>query len=119
MANFCRSCKTDFASVTAFDRHRTGVHEYLFADGLLMEPHREDGRRCLSPNEMLEAGMEVDDWGRWRIAPSERQKAFYEQNSPALSPSEGEMDRMATQTTSESAVESHSHDRSGKGRDRR
>jgi len=83
-ANFCRSCNTDFASVNAFDRHRTGVQEYLFADGLRMEPPVEDGRRCLSPNEMLDAGMEVDDRGRWRIAPSERQKAFYRENSPAL-----------------------------------
>ena len=59
--NYCRSCNTDFASVAAFDRHRTGVREYLFAEGLLLEPPREDGRRCLAPEEMEGRG--------WRSTP--------------------------------------------------
>jgi hypothetical protein len=78
----------DFASVTAFDRHRTGTHRYLFADGLRMTPPRDDGRRCLAPEEMHQVGMEIDPNGRWRIAASESQKAFYEQNSSALSATE-------------------------------
>jgi hypothetical protein len=73
--NLCRSCDTDFASAAAFDRHRTGVHEYTFLEGV--EQGREDGRRCLDPGEMLAAGMEVDSRGRWRIVPSESQEAFY------------------------------------------
>lgn len=67
--NLCRSCETDFSSVAAFDRHRTGTHEYTFLEGI--ELGREDGRRCMDPDEMLEAGMEVDSRGRWRIALSE------------------------------------------------
>jgi hypothetical protein len=80
--NLCRSCDTDFSSVAAFDRHRTGVHEYTFLEGI--ELGREDGRRCMHPEEMREHGMEVDRSGRWRLVPSEAQKAFYALNSPAL-----------------------------------
>jgi hypothetical protein len=68
--NLCR-CDTDFASVAAFDRHRTGVHDYTFPEGLRMDPPREDGRRCLDPEELLEAGMGIDPRGRWRVALSE------------------------------------------------
>jgi hypothetical protein len=67
--NLCRSCDTDFSSVAAFDCHRTGVHDYIFAEGLLRNPPAEDGRRCMAPEEMLEAGMDVDPNGRWRITP--------------------------------------------------
>lgn len=38
-----------------------------------MEPVREDGRRCLHPVEMGEAGMELDSHGRWRMIASEKQ----------------------------------------------
>jgi hypothetical protein len=76
-SNLCRSCGQDFSSVAAFDRHRTGTHEYLFADGLRLDPPREDGRRCLAPEELLETGMEVYSKGRWRLVPSEAQRAFY------------------------------------------
>jgi hypothetical protein len=31
-------------------------------------PDREDGRRCLIGDELPEAGMELDERGRWRIA---------------------------------------------------
>ena len=85
--NLCRTCDTDFSSVAAFDRHRTGVHEYLFAEGLQLDSPREDGRRCLAPEEMLERGMELDPRGRWKISPTEAQRAFYEQHSPVLSAS--------------------------------
>jgi hypothetical protein len=69
--NLCRACDTDFAGVAAFDRHRVGVHEYLFAEGLRFDPPSEDGRRCLSADEMLAKGMEVDPKGRWRISLTE------------------------------------------------
>ena len=59
--NLCRTCRTDFASVAAFDRHRTGRHEYRFSF------ERLDGRRCMSDDEMLTAGMELDPRGRWTI----------------------------------------------------
>ena len=69
--NLCRGCDTDFASVAAFDRHRTGTHDYPYSEGLQMTPTREDGRRCMAPEEMLEHGMEVDPRSRWRVVLSE------------------------------------------------
>lgn len=60
--NLCRGRSTDFASVSAFDRHRAGRNEYLWS------VEREDGRRCMDETEMLDVGMEVDGRGRWRIA---------------------------------------------------
>jgi hypothetical protein len=62
--NLCRACSEDFASVSAFDRHRTGDHELDF-------PEHPDGRRCRDDREMREVGMELDSSGRWRIALSE------------------------------------------------
>jgi hypothetical protein len=59
--NGCSACRTDFASVAAFDKHRTGKHEYDF------DFDHPDGRRCLAPDEMLAAGMELDPRGRWRL----------------------------------------------------
>jgi hypothetical protein len=50
--NLCTTCGKDFGSVGAFDAHRVGKHEYLFAEGLKMNPPREDGRRCLDTEEM-------------------------------------------------------------------
>jgi hypothetical protein len=66
--NLCRSCGSDFASVSAFDRHRTGVHAYTHEQGLQLDPPVENGRRCLDEAEMRGAGMELDPRGRWRIA---------------------------------------------------
>jgi hypothetical protein len=60
--NLCRACNTDFASLAACDKHRVGVHEYLWSTD------RADGRRCLRESELLEVGMELDPRGRWRIA---------------------------------------------------
>ena len=62
--NLCRSCSLDFSSLGAFDRHRVGKHE-------LDWPEHPDGRRCMDESEMIEAGMEVDSRGRWRVAVSE------------------------------------------------
>jgi hypothetical protein len=66
--NLCRSCGCDFASVSAFDRHRAGSYVYTFAEGLELVPSRDDGRRCLDDDEMLGVGMAPDARGRWTIA---------------------------------------------------
>jgi len=66
--NYCVSCGVDFASIKAFDKHRVGVHEYLFSEGLRMDPPRENGRRCLDESELPAAGMERDEHGCWRLA---------------------------------------------------
>jgi hypothetical protein len=63
--NYCTSCDCDFSSVAAFDRHRIGTHAYTNAEGLKMEPLREDGRRCMEVDEMTAAGMELNSKGRW------------------------------------------------------
>lgn len=69
----CASCGLQFTGTSGFDAHRTGAHAFTFREGLLLEPPREDGRRCLHPEEMVEAGMELDDRGRWGIVPSAKQ----------------------------------------------
>jgi hypothetical protein len=73
--NFCRGCGEDFASVAAFDRHRVGVHAYTFAQGLLVNPTVEDGRRCMDEEELYVVGMELDSRGRWCIT-AEAERAF-------------------------------------------
>jgi len=65
--NLCCTCKADFASVSAFDKHRVGKHAYLYTEGLEMDPPRDDGRRCMDADEMRAAGIERDDRGRWSI----------------------------------------------------
>lgn len=64
--NLCRPCGEDFSSVGSFDAHRVGEHDYTLHEGLKMEPPREDGRRCLTVDEMEEAGWDKDKHGRWR-----------------------------------------------------
>lgn len=60
--NTCTACEENFSSVETFDRHRVGVHAYTFLEGMRMDPPVEDGRRCLSPDEM------VDDRGwAWNL----------------------------------------------------
>ena len=81
--NGCRGCGRDFASVDAFDRHRLGSHRFTYSVGLSFDVPREDGRRCLDADEMLERGMEVDPQGRWRIVLSEAGAAWFEQLSKA------------------------------------
>ncbi len=63
--NLCRSCGQDFSSVRGFDLHRVGVHAYTYSEGAAMDPPREDGRRCLSVDEMRELGWEKNDRGLW------------------------------------------------------
>lgn len=63
--NECGSCGLDFTSVSAFDRHRVGVHEYKFSEGQRMDPPREDGRRCLVPSELRDKGFKQNERGQW------------------------------------------------------
>ena len=65
--NLCRHCRFDFASVSAFDRHRTGDHA-------LDWPEHEQGRCCMDDDEMRVAGMETDGRGRWRIQVTDRER---------------------------------------------
>lgn len=50
--NLCTTCDKDFGSVSAFDAHRVGTHAYTYSEGVKMDPIREDGRRCLTTEEM-------------------------------------------------------------------
>jgi hypothetical protein len=69
VVNLCRACGEDFAGLSAFDRHRVGTHGYRWS------PDREDGRRCLIGDELLEAGMELDSKGRWRIVLTDEKRS--------------------------------------------
>ncbi len=64
--NLCSLCRQDFTSVSAFDEHKTGRHNYTLSEGLAQEPPVEDGRRCLSTREMEDEGWTQDGNGRWR-----------------------------------------------------
>jgi hypothetical protein len=64
--NLCRSCGLDFTSVRDFDSHRVGTHAYSYWEGLDMSPPVEDGRRCLTVEEMYAEGWAKDQHGRWR-----------------------------------------------------
>lgn len=71
--NRCGACGQDFSSVEAFDRHQVGRHAYTFDEGLDQIPPREDGRRCLSIEEMTAAAWAIDRRGRW-VHPRELRK---------------------------------------------
>ena len=76
--NECGACGLDFASVRAFDEHRVGVHAYLFAEGLAMDPPREDGRRCLAPGDPeFDARFYQDAKGRYALVKSRGVAAKY------------------------------------------
>lgn len=63
--NLCGACGEDFSSVKMFDAHRVGRHAYTYSQGVAMDPIREDGRRCLSADEMTAKGWLSDARGRW------------------------------------------------------
>ena len=65
--NLCRSCNQDFGSVGAFDAHRVGVNAYTYPEGLQMEPMREDGRRCLTLEELDKHGFMRNERGSWSL----------------------------------------------------
>ena len=64
--NLCSPCGLDFATVPDFDSHRVGVHAYTYHEGLKFDPPVEDGRRCLTLDEMKAAGWTQNSHGRWR-----------------------------------------------------
>ncbi len=51
IANLCSVCERDFGGLKAFDMHRVG--------------NFEDGRSCLSDDEMRAKGMYINKQGRW------------------------------------------------------
>ncbi len=59
-ANLCTACGLDFGSLSAFDGHRVGNIAYRWS------LDREDGRRCLTKDELLEKNWAADSRGRWR-----------------------------------------------------
>jgi len=71
--NLCMSCGKDFAGANSFDAHRVGRHSYTYSEGVKMEPIREDGRRCLSVEEIEALGYEKNDQDRWFHAASAKQ----------------------------------------------
>ena len=60
--NECTACGEDFSSISLFDRHRVGKHEYTFD---YTDEATWDGRRCLGSEEMREKGWTFDKRGRW------------------------------------------------------
>lgn len=52
----CRACGRDFGGITAFDRHRVGKYTRKGPDY---------GRRCLTEEEMLAAGLWITSRGTW------------------------------------------------------
>ena len=55
--NYCRECGKDFSAEYIFDSHRVGVHDYTYSEGLRFNPPVEDGRRCMTEEEMIESGL--------------------------------------------------------------
>ena len=60
-------CGEKFGSKRAFDGHRVGEHDHTLTEGLRMNPSLEDGRRCLSVDEMQAKGWMQDELGVWII----------------------------------------------------
>lgn len=82
--NFCRTCEQDFSSIAAFDKHRVGVHAYTYSEGVAMEPMRENGRRCLTTDELCASGFRQNVRGRWELAESaDRARAAFPQAQAA------------------------------------
>jgi hypothetical protein len=63
--NYCTSCRRDFASLEAFDRHRVGAHGPGEFTGNPADWTYALGRRCLDSEELEAAGLRQDDRGPW------------------------------------------------------
>jgi hypothetical protein len=83
--NYCCACKKDFSSLSAFDKHRAGVHEYTFLQGIHLDPPKENGRRCLDEDEFSKVGLFLNEKGRWSL-PSDASD-YFEAPSPKTSAS--------------------------------
>ena len=66
-SNECGACGLDFSSLSGFESHRVGKHAYTYSQGVRMEPMREDGRRCLTADELTARGMAQNALGRWTL----------------------------------------------------
>ena len=77
VSSYCTSCGRDFAGNSYFDQHRTGVHEYTYSEGLTRDPLVEDGRRCMTPEEMLEAGLRLMSDDEMRSSSRHRHRAGF------------------------------------------
>ena len=96
--NYCRGCSQDFASERAFDKHRVGTHEYTYSEGAAMDPPHEDGRRCLTLDELQTLRdkrggplFRLNARGRWELAhDADRLRERY------TAPPEGAADEEAT-----------------------
>jgi hypothetical protein len=75
--NYCTTCQKDFASLSAFDEHRTGRHAYTYAEGVAREPMVEDGRRCFATHELTDAGWTTDEQERWRFPDDWEMQAWF------------------------------------------
>lgn len=80
--NFCRECRQDFGSVSAFDAHRVGKHAYTYREGLALG--REDGRRCLDTAELAGLGWAQDSRRRWRRPGGEDASRSFRQRRSAV-----------------------------------
>lgn len=70
--NHCRACNTTFVSITAFDMHRTGDYEKAVyevkpngATTTKVIGRTPSTRRCMTEQEMRDAGMKQDERGWW------------------------------------------------------
>jgi hypothetical protein len=69
--NVCGACGADFSGLTMFDAHRVGKHELDY-------PAHEDGRRCLTADEMAERGWQPNRRGAWHDpAAAERMRLVF------------------------------------------
>jgi len=78
VSSYCRSCGKDFAGDTYFEKHRTGVHEYTYSQGIALDPSVEDGRRCKTTEELLEDGMRPMTKEEMRFTQRHARRADYD-----------------------------------------
>lgn len=74
MKSDCRACGHSFASLSSFDKHRTGDFEKPIyrqkEDGTPVNDivgYTKDTRRCMTVPEMLAAGMKQNERGWWTL----------------------------------------------------
>ena len=65
MADICATCQLVFTGTADFDSHRVGTHAYTYSEGVAMSPLHEDGRRCLSLEEIEQDGCVRNSHGCW------------------------------------------------------
>ncbi len=74
-ACICTVCGKKFKSTAAFDMHRVGpfevdehgvpIAEFSPEGGVRWKKRTRSGRRCMSTEEMIEAGMGTNAKGQW------------------------------------------------------